>query len=302
MDTITDILSTFFVSAPKRRTQHQKKQVSTDSTSIKQENEKVTVQEEKNEDNEHLAPIPQEVVSEDEKQSDSLTFTETDDDNDDQNQDIPDTKVFVPKKYVMKANELTKKDIVVVNKEIDENLTTVGDFLHMMSLMKNVEQNYSSSTYIITSNDNKKLFKQMLLENPYLHFTDFIVRTSLSKTNVSDIASSNKRTVIMIDADIQGFDENTFNKYLELRSHNVQIVLLSTQYANVSKFYNALGEHRLLIHRKERLKSMQRVFFKQVIKSVCVDDIDFDNYFYVMNHDNFGVRYVIVKSNELRYN
>jgi hypothetical protein len=142
----------------------------------------------------------------------------------------------------------------------------------------------------------------MLLENPYLHFTDFVVSTSLSKANKSDIMSCNKRTILIIDTDVVEFDENEFQKNLELKKHNVQIVLLFTQYSKVRKFFNVLGEDRLLIHRKERLKSMQQIFFKKVVKSVCRDNIDFEQYFYMMNHENFGVRYVIVKTAELRYN
>jgi hypothetical protein len=228
----------------------------------------------------------------------TVTFTES---SDEKTTDTPEV-LFVPKKYIMKANELTKKDMMIVNREMKENLTTLGDFLHMMSLMRNVEETYSSSTYIITSNNNKKVFKQMLLENPYLHFTDFVVKTSLSKSNISDIKQSSKRTILLIDTDAADFSDNTLNKYLELRKDNVQLVLLSTQYTKTSAIYNLLGEHRLLIHRKERLKSMQRIFYKQVIKILCIDKIEFDNYFYIMNHDNFGVRYVIIKKDQIRYN
>jgi hypothetical protein len=128
------------------------------------------------------------------------------------------------------------------------------------------------------------------------------VRTNLSKQNISDIESSSTRTICLIDTDTPDFNDIVLQKYIELREKNVQMILLSTQYLKVPKLYNALGSHRLLIHRKERLKAIQRVFFKQVIKLICSDDIEFDQYFYIMNHDNFGVRYIIMKTDELRYN
>lgn len=284
MDTITDMLSTFFVSTKKV----QRNVKSSQEVNPIDDTAQVIIQpDDRNNQDNHT-------------QQSTTTFTDSVKDEPVKDEPIEE-ETFV-RKYVMKANELARKDIVIVNKDVDENLTTLGDFLHMMSLMKNVQDTYSSSTYIITSNNNKSIFKQMLFENPYLHFTDFVVRTSMSKGQISDITSSRKRKILVVDTDIQAFDENTLQRYLDLKEENVQLVLLSTQYSNIAKFYSALGEHRLLIHRKERLKSMQRVFYKQIIKQICKDNIEFDTFFDVMNYDNFGVRYVIIKTDELRYN
>lgn len=315
MDTITDFLSTYFVNEKHRS---KRREVKKKEHNKKKQTEKV-IQEEAHPTTDHQPPVSvdpiDEIVKESSKEhqdtSDNTsedTFTSTSsepelseeakDSRPDEEEVIIDTKF--PKKYIMKANEMANKHIVVVNKEVEENLCTIGDFLHMMSLMKGVDEKYSSDTYIITSNEHKKLFKQMLLENPYLHFTNFIVKHSLTKAVVDHLLSNPKRTIVFLDMDHT--DPQIVQRALDLQHEKVQLVALSTQYKDVASLFPKLNDNKLLIHRKERLKSLQKVFFKQVLQPLCAYTPDFENYFYMMNHDNFGVRYIIIKTDELRYN
>ena len=85
--------------------------------------------------------------------------------------------------------------------DIKTSIELLSDLLHNLSLMTNVNKIYNNSINILTSNDNKKYFKKMLLDNPYLYFTDFNIKTGLSKLQEKELTKNDSRNIYIIDLD-----------------------------------------------------------------------------------------------------
>ena len=76
-------------------------------------------------------------------------------------------------------------------------------------------------------------------------------------------------------------------------------IYLSVKY--IINFYNKLGDKRILIHKRDKLKSIQKRFFKCVIKHIN-QDMTFEDFYNEINDENIDVKYIVLKENELRYN
>jgi hypothetical protein len=66
-------------------------------------------------------------------------------------------------------------------------------------------------------------------------------------------------------------------------------------------YYNKIGNKRLLIHKQNKLKSLQKRFFKYVISNID-KKMPFDDYYNRINDENMDLKYIILKEDELRYN
>ena len=68
-----------------------------------------------------------------------------------------------------------------------------------------------------------------------------------------------------------------------------------------------MGKSKLLIHSKNKIKQMQNLFYKTIIKKICYDQSiaytkNFEDYYSMINDENLDVKYIVLKDNELRYN
>ena len=201
---------------------------------------------------------------------------------------------FMLKKYILKPSEFYKKNILITNDNKKDNFDIISDILYKLSHLKDVNNIYSDDIYIFTPNANRKMFKQMLLDNPYLYFTNFYVKQKIQKNSPNE---ENKKTIYIIDATI--LDQiDDIDKFLDPQIH---LILLTSENDKIINFYNKLGDERILIHKQDKLKSIQKRFFKYVIKQIN-EDVIFEDFYNEINNENIDVKYIVLKENEIRYN
>lgn len=201
---------------------------------------------------------------------------------------VPTPKI---RKLVLKASEFYKKNILVVNNDNAKNIEILSDLLFKLSKMNDVENLYDNSLHIYTFTENKKDFRDMLLENPYLYFNNLVIKSSLSFPKLE----SDKRHLFIIDYNVVADME----KLHKLMSYdNVHIIVYHNSYSSdVLSLYKLLGNSTLIINSKDRLKILQKRFYSKIIKHL----VEIDDFYDAINDDNVDAKYLIVKNNELRY-
>jgi hypothetical protein len=206
------------------------------------------------------------------------------------------------KKYILKPSEFYKKNILIANDDKKNNFDITNDILYKLSLLKDIDNIYSKDIYIFTANDNRKMFKQMLLDNPYLYFIDFHVKQNIDKNilkenNKEDNKEDNKRIICIIDTDIL----KNIDDLQDFINPQIHLILLTIETNKIMDYYNKIGNKRLLIHKQNKLKSLQKRFFKYVISNID-KKMPFDDYYNRINDENMDLKYIILKEDELRYN
>jgi hypothetical protein len=206
------------------------------------------------------------------------------------------------KKYILKPSEFYKKNILIANDDKKNNFDITNDILYKLSLLKDIDNIYSKDIYIFTANDNRKMFKQMLLDNPYLYFIDFHVKQNIDKNilkenNKEDNKEDNKRIICIIDTDIL----KNIDDLQDFINPQIHLILLTLETNKIMDYYNKIGNKRLLIHKQNKLKSLQKRFFKYVISNID-KKMPFDDYYNRINDENMDLKYIILKEDELRYN
>jgi hypothetical protein len=202
-------------------------------------------------------------------------------------------------KYTLKPNEFCKKSIFIVNDNLKDSIDILSDLLYKLGLKKDIDTLYNNKIHIISSIDNKKLYRQMLLENPYLYFTDFDVKSSLQKRKLNDLDDTKRHIFI--------FDIDTANEYtdsiVELSKRNIHLfVLAKDEDKLIHALYSSLGSNKLMICKPTKLKMIHKKFYKNYIKHICDNEQDFDQYYNKINNENIDKKYIIIKDNQLRYN
>jgi hypothetical protein len=336
MDTITDILSTFFVSSKKpiKKGELAQKQQSEQAQSEHVPSEHVQSElvpsehvQSESVPSEHVQSesVPSEHVQSESVSSESeqteATFTEStlssfisnnnsqdnkvQEDNNSQDNKVEQDNIVQedkaqPRKYIMRAVGLCRKNITIVNTDANDNFQILSDLLHSFSIMNNVQDVFYNSICVVTS-ENKRKFKRMFLDNPYMYFTEFNVLSTLGSTKMKDITENEKRVIVILDMD--SFRDNIYSdKYSELFQSRAQIILVSTSYTeDIINVYNQFGDNKIILHKKQKLKLLQKNFYNKLLRQVCDTPLSFEMYYKVMNEDNFGVKYIIVLGKELRY-
>jgi len=207
---------------------------------------------------------------------------------------------FNIKKYILKANEIYKKNIMIYDIDIKTSIELLSDLLHNLSLMTNVNKIYNNSINILTSNDNKKYFKKMLLDNPYLYFTDFNIKTGLSKLQEKELTKNDSRNIYIIDLD----NVEKIKETLKILSdRNVHIFGVTSSKTMCVEMFSKFGETSLLIHKNDRLKQSQKIYYRNVIRQLTdkYNEISFDDYYKSISNEKLRLRYIILKNKELRY-
>jgi len=295
MDTVTDILSSFFINAPN---------VNVGGSARRKLPSKKVI---KSPDPRHRIP----------------TFTESSEEKNDEKDDnetidgghmtrselkLQETiePTFQPKRYGLRAIDIYKKNIVISNLDMDDSINIVGDILNSLSLMHNVKTTYTTVVTVVTSPEHKRTYKKMILDNPHMHFINFDVKHQFSKTKIQELVESQQRNIVMMD-DITNL--NTFQKLLHAqqgkRAANVQVIMIANDASSSLEAFKKLTGNvaGLLLHKLDKLKSLQKAFFKNVLQPLCneLGKTDFHTFFDIINQKHFGVRYLIVKNNEFRY-
>ena len=341
MDTLTDILSNFFVSSSKKNKSNKKEDPSNkenDNTETEHNNQKIKDTQEhiKEDTQEHIKEHTQEHIKKD-KQEHTQEHTQEDikedtqehikehTQKDTQEEDTQEkdesilsslsssnslssltsskslNKDLSIKKYILRPSDFYKSNILIVNDEIKTSINILSDLLYKLGLMKDVDTIYDNNIHVITSVENKKFFTKMLLDNPYLFFTNFDVKKQLSRDKIKNLDNLEKRTIFIID-------NKTLNKPLRhkdlhsLISKNVHVIVISGEDYNLDKTFNVLGNNKFLIHKLNKSKNMQKHFYKTTIQKLNLNNTSFETYYNIINNENIDIKYIILKNNEIRYN
>ena len=298
------MLSTFFV-AQKRRPTRQNESKNNQQTQITPPVIEAELEDSKSTHTDKSTDKHTHSEKELSKKSSSMTFSETDDDSSASQSEHSHSQKssqnghkLLLKKYILRAIDMYKKNIMIVNDDQGENMAMLSDLLHTFSLMNRVEEIYKNTIYVVSSAETRDLYKTMLFENPYLYFTDFKIKQSLSKQKMKELQNNDdKRTIVIV----QHSEEKDLDEYLELLKGNVQLIVIGKITKPMLHLYTQLGDNKLLMHKKEKLKSLQKLFFDKVVRLVCKTQCRFPDYFQQVNADTFGVRYIVIKNEELRY-
>ena len=93
----------------------------------------------------------------------------------------------------------------------------------------------------------------------------------------------------------------------DMFNKNIHVFVLSNQEDKVgSEIYSCLGTNKLLLYKPNKLKMMQKKFYKYYVKPILNKSNDsimsFDTYYNAINNEHLDVKYIILKDNDLRYN
>ena len=314
MDTITDMLSTFFVSNGKRNTKtltdiiknNTQKDIKTSSkeeakSSGEEEIQSSSKEEAKSSGEEEIQSSSKEEAKssgEEEIQSENISkIISGGDVNVSLSSDDIESEIEL-KKYILKPSEYCKKNILFLNSDKEDNVGVLSEFLSNLGLIKNIET-YDKTVTVISAHENKQLFKKMMLENPYLFFTEFNIKTSLVRNKDKD---DTKRKIYILDMENELISLDYVKR---LRESNSQVFIMCSNYnyPALTDVYNILGSTALVINKKDKLKSLQKNMFKKVVSTLCqnIPKMTFDDYYDVMNNSDTVIRYIVIKDGELRY-
>ena len=112
---------------------------------------------------------------------------------------------------------------------------------------------------------------------------------------------------------IDNINTNTNNKTLtkplkhkdlqSLVSKNVHVIIIAGEEYNLDRTFNVMGNNKLLIHKLNKSKNMQKHFYKTTIKNLSLPNkLAFDDYYNIINNEDIDIKYIILKNDQIRYN
>ena len=190
--------------------------------------------------------------------------------------------------------------MMIINKDFENSILILSEILHKLSIMKHVDEIFDSNVYITSTDEHKSSYKQILLNNPHLYFTDFHVKNKLDKVKVKGLNES--RSIHIIDNELlPSIDAKEF-EYL-INNDVLLIIIAKDDDKNAITTYDLLTSNKILIHKLYGLKTIQKNFYKIFIKYICKEQVsNFENYYKMINDENLDIKYLILKNDELRYN
>jgi len=202
------------------------------------------------------------------------------------------------RKLILKASEFYKRNIFIINSDETSNVKILGELLEKLNNMKDVFEIYDKNMSVYTFTENKKNYKMILLENPYLNF-EFNFKNTLKNVKFTDT----KKHIVIIDFNlISDLDKILDENLLE---QNIHLIVLFNSYTlspaliDLYKF----DKNALIINKKDTLKSIQKRFFSKVIKHIVKDPLlDKETYSELITDEDIDVKNIIIKNGELRYN
>jgi hypothetical protein len=205
-------------------------------------------------------------------------------------------------KYNLNSVDLYNKHILIINEYKKDNVEILNNVLYKLNLLKNISNIYANNIHIITSDENKKLYKKILLDNPYLYFINFDFKKVITKDFVERCDNTlQKRTVVIIDTYALQPNIELTNRLQE--NKNIQLILLSNlKNMEIINLYKLIAGNKLLIHKINKLKSIQKQFY-ELLNPICKTAFDnFDDFYNSLNNETLDVKYIILKNLELKYN
>jgi len=204
------------------------------------------------------------------------------------------------RKYILKPSDFHKKNIMIINKDFESSIIVLSEILYKLSIMKNIDKIFSSNVYITSTDEHKSIYKQILLNNPHLYFTDLNVKNKLDKSKLKYL--DELRTIHIIDNELLSTIDAKEFEYL-LNNDVLLIIMAKDDDKNAITTYDLLTSNKILIHKLYGSKTIQKNFYKIFIKYICKEQVStFENYYKMINNENLDIKYLILKNDELRYN
>jgi len=190
--------------------------------------------------------------------------------------------------------------MMIINKDFENSILILSEILHKLSIMKHVDEIFDSNVYITSTDEHKSSYKQILLNNPHLYFTDIHVKNKLDKVKVKDL--NELRSIHIIDNELLSTIDAKEFEYL-INNDVLLIIIAKDDDKNAVTTYDLLTSNKILIHKLYGLKTIQKNFYKIFIKYICKEQVStFENYYKMINDENLDIKYLILKNDELRYN
>ena len=204
------------------------------------------------------------------------------------------------RKYILKPSDFYKRNMMIINKDFENSILILSEILHKLSIMKHVGEIFDSNVYITSTDEHKSSYKQILLNNPHLYFTDMHVKNKLDKVKVKGLNES--RSIHIIDNELLSTIDAKEFEYL-INNDVLLIIIAKDDDKNAITTYDLLTSNKILIHKLYGLKTIQKNFYKIFIKYICKEQVStFENYYKMINDENLDIKYLILKNDELRYN
>lgn len=193
--------------------------------------------------------------------------------------------------YDLTGNSLIHHNVLIYNPSIQENINVVTMIINKLDTIDNIESMYTKDMYIFSNNRN--MYKTIMLANPETHFSNLKAH-GMNRDEFKNIALQRLKTLIIIDID--NLDEKEYTNYVSyLVNTNAHVLVVSTNLTNRLRAFDMLGKGAMLIQCKESLRSLQRAFFNQIVTRLCSTPIDFSTFHKAVTDACFNY-YVIVGS------
>lgn len=297
MDLLTDILNNFFVSSNVTRNKNTTN-ITTDKATLKNNisstsSLKSSTVTKKSTSFSDSSSSTSSLLENKEYSEKEHTLSSLDNDNQDDMQIDIDYKI---EKYILKSRNIYKKNIIIVNEDRKDNLIILGDVLDKIGKLENVKEIYNNKIYVMTSENNMTKYRKVLLENPYLYFMDYEIRKGFYENK----EMYEKRTIYIVDYEL------LLNGNLEqlLKRSDIQLIVVGNVYNNeIAGIFKYLGSDGILINKKSKIESLQKQFYKNIIKQVCRNSFtNFEEYIKNIDDENLDARWVIINGDKLMYN
>ena len=214
--------------------------------------------------------------------------------------DITSNEIPELRKYILKPSDFYKRNMMIINKDFENSILILSEILHKLSIMKHVGEIFDNNVYITSTDEHKSSYKQILLNNPHLYFTDIHVKNKLDKVKVKGL--NELRSIHIIDNELLSTIDAKEFEYLT-NNDVLLIIIAKDDDKNAITTYDLLTSNKILIHKLNGLKTIQKNFYKIFIKYICKEQVStFENYYKMINDENLDIKYLILKNVELRYN
>ena len=126
------------------------------------------------------------------------------------------------------------------------------------------------------------------------------MKNKLDKGKIKELDKT--RTIYILDNELLSNINNEDFQFL-LDKNVLLIIMTNDDDRNAVAMYDLLGLNKILIHKINKLKMIQKKFYKNFIKYICKEQVsNFEKYYDIINDENLDIKYLVLKNNELRYN
>ena len=219
-----------------------------------------------------------------------------------ENESSSDKDIVKLKRFKINTkNLIKKKTIYIVNKNLETNISFLSKVLYNINKIDNIDNIYSNNVRFIINTDDKKEYKKILLEYPYLFFNTFNFNKS-SKSMIDD----KLKMIYVIDYDFVKQDDalnHKISKIIERDNDKIQFIFMTTDFNNTGINDETNWKETILFHDLDNLKSIQKLFYRKIVKNcdITTPEInDWEEYKQILSDND--VKCVVITENQLRFN